>query len=376
MRLLHITTYYPGVLTSLYGGKPSLACGPYSEQMRALFALRFGWSDVWRHALRPFGYEVEEIVANAGEAQAQWWRESGRNGEPPTDPGVTVLEQARDFQPDIIFLDDYAFFPSSFPARLREVAGSCRGVVGWCGAPIYDSAIFKNFDVVLSNIPQVSAGFVAQGMRSWHVDHAFDGRLADEISQTIRTEDLLFTGSLFPGSGFHNRRLEILSALALRFPITIHGELPPRKESVRDRLMRKLNLSKLASRRAALDRCLRSSVFGRHMYERLRASRVALNIHIDEAGGEASNMRLFEATGMGACVLTDGKKGMDRIFKDGTEVVLFDSTAECLSRAEWLLDHPDEARRIGEKGRERTLRDHTFARRAATLDSLFLQSLR
>ena len=376
VRLLHITTYYPGVLSSIYDRNPGLATANFAGQMSALFALRFGWSDVWREALRPLGYEVEEIVANADCAQKQWWLEFGKKGGRPADPADVVLEQARTFQPDIIFLDDYAFFPSTFPNRLREAAGGCRCVAGWCGAPIHDPAIFKNFDVVFSNIPHVSEDFRAQGILSWHLDHAFDGRLAEEIPLAPMSEDLLFTGSLFPGSQFHNRRLEILGALAERFPLVVHGELPPQQENWKDLLTRKLRISSRASQRAALDRCIRPSVYGRNMYERLGVARIALNIHIDEANGQASNMRLFEATGMGACVLTDGKNGMERIFDDGHELVVFDSMEDCLSRVAWLLDHPDEAYRIGRNGRARTLRDHTFGHRAVTMDRLLVQAMK
>ncbi len=51
------------------------------------------------------------------------------------------------------------------------------------------------------------------------------------------------------------------------------------------------------------------------MYQVLRRSRITLNSHIDLAGREAGNMRLFEATGVGAFLLTDFKDNLHTLFR-------------------------------------------------------------
>jgi len=52
----------------------------------------------------------------------------------------------------------------------------------------------------------------------------------------------------------------------------------------------------------------------------LKGSKVVLNIHADSSPRFASNMRLFETTGMGACLLTDGRKNLTELFEPGIEV--------------------------------------------------------
>lgn len=46
--------------------------------------------------------------------------------------------------------------------------------------------------------------------------------------------------------------------------------------------------------------------FGRNMFALLARARSVLNVHAEWARGEANNMRMFETTGMGARLITDG----------------------------------------------------------------------
>ena len=69
----------------------------------------------------------------------------------------------------------------------------------------------------------------------------------------------------------------------------------------------------------------------------LRRSRVTLNSHIDFAGREAGNMRLFEATGVGAFLLTDFKDNLHTLFEPDREVAVWRSTDDCLAGIERAL---------------------------------------
>ncbi len=104
-------------------------------------------------------------------------------------------------------------------------------------------------------------------------------------------------------------------------------------------------------------------MFAREYLLVLARSRLVFNQHIDVAGEYAANLRLYEATGLGACLVTDWKKNLGELFELDREVVAYRSADECLERATWLLDHHDEARKIGEAGQRRTLRDYTVRRR-------------
>jgi spore maturation protein CgeB len=86
-------------------------------------------------------------------------------------------------------------------------------------------------------------------------------------------------------------------------------------------------------------------------------------------------MRLFEATGMGACLLTDWKTDLQDIFEPDKEVVAYRSAEECVEKVNYLLHHEKERQAIAAAGQRRTLRDHTFAQRALQLDELITDLL-
>jgi hypothetical protein len=127
---------------------------------------------------------------------------------------------------------------------------------------------------------------------------------------------------------------------------------------------------------AKLRPVVRPGVFGLDMYGMLKRSKVALNIHADSSPTHASNMRLFEITGVGTCELTDWRDNLPELFEPEREVVTYRSMGECLEKARWLLAHPEEREQIAKRGQERTLRDHTFAKRAVELDAIIRREIR
>ena len=111
------------------------------------------------------------------------------------------------------------------------------------------------------------------------------------------------------------------------------------------------------------------------MFQRLRDSRVVFNNHIDISPASASNMRLFEATGVGACLITDWRANLPELFELEKEVVTYRTAAECAEKVEYLLAHESERCRIAAAGQRRTLRDHAFENRAARIDEIVRNAL-
>jgi len=87
-------------------------------------------------------------------------------------------------------------------------------------------------------------------------------------------------------------------------------------------------------------------------------------------------MRLFEATGVGSCLVTDWRKNIRELFEPDREVVTYRSPEECVEKATWLLDHPRERLEIARAGQARALKDHTFVPRGAQLDAIVRSALR
>src|SRR5205823_2227429 len=103
---------------------------------------------------------------------------------------------------------------------------------------------------------------------------------------------------------------------------------------------------------------LQKARFGLEMYQGLADSKVTLNIHADSSPTHASNMRLFETTGVGTCLLTDWRPNLAELFEPDREVIVYRSAAECVEKARWLLDNPGPRQTVAMAGQQRTLRDH------------------
>jgi spore maturation protein CgeB len=95
-----------------------------------------------------------------------------------------------------------------------------------------------------------------------------------------------------------------------------------------------------------------------------------LNISRDSMAqnGWSPATRVFEAAGAGACLLSDSWLGIEDFLEPGREVLL----ARDGDHVAWWLDQlsVERARRIGERARQRVLRDHTYAHRAAQVEAL------
>jgi spore maturation protein CgeB len=84
---------------------------------------------------------------------------------------------------------------------------------------------------------------------------------------------------------------------------------------------------------------------------------------------------MFEATGVGTCLLTDWKEHIADLFEPDEEVVTYKSAEECIEKAKWLLENPAERERIAKAGQKRTLRDHTFENRVELFDAIIKKQL-
>ena len=91
------------------------------------------------------------------------------------------------------------------------------------------------------------------------------------------------------------------------------------------------------------------------------------------ATGFSPPTRVFEAAGAGACLMTDDWAGIDLFLKPGAEILVVrdgNDVAEALASLT-----PERARAIGGAALVRALREHTYDRRAATVDALLRRAL-
>jgi hypothetical protein len=369
----------------------------------------FGWADYWTHALKKLGYEVWEPVGNAEPMQKAWAREKGVNYYKESWLLDIVNAQIKYFQPDILFVNDYSTYTASFFKRLRDECPSIRLVIGWCGAPYTEPNVFKEYDLVISNIPNLVESFRENGSKSIHMCHAFEPRILKRINKnSVERNTGSFIGSINKTFGFHNRREKLLKKIAKETNFQIFSNISKPslknfilliiKSKIHDimRVARFLPCSKLFSEfipkinnfsqikyrpsffsyfDTIISNISQPGLFGIQMYQKIYESLVALNTHIDLSSLYASNMRLFEATGVGSCLLTERQENLKELFEPEAEVVTYRTDEEAVEKINYLLSNENECRKIALAGQKRTLENHTFDIRAKQLDQIIRQNI-
>lgn len=410
MRLMRIATNYPPYLDGFYASRPGLGDSPYADQQRALADDCFLWADFWTRSLGRIGYDVWESVGNAGPMQKAWARENGASYGEATWVTDILAAQVRQFRPDVLFVADHNAYRRAFIERLRQDTPSIRLVLGWCGAPYADKETFQAYDIILSNIPGLVTLFRGWGARCEYLCHAFEPSVLERLGPPAAPEtDFSFVGSVVKHEGYHNRREGLLLVLIDKAGLEIWGDVssasPAEQGEVR-RAQRRYDLIHAATAVPGVDILLKSipkirtyalmpqrprlnphhvdpriasrahaGLYGLAMYRKIAGSRVTLNTHIDISSDWASNMRLFEATGVGACLLTERQANLSDLFEPDVEVVTYASPEEAAEKAGYLLKRDDVRRAIAAAGQRRTLKCHTFDHRAAQLDRWIRESL-
>jgi spore maturation protein CgeB len=376
MRVLVVDTYYPAFLAAHYGGDPGLAKRSYTEQHAALMARHFGTGDAYARELRRLGHEARTIVANCEPLQLAWAREEGAvratrlRARLPTRIGIAardaltgeILEaQVRALDPEIVYLHDLWLVPRATLDALRSAG---RKVVGQIASEPPDAGVLRGFDMLVTSFPHFVRRFEELGVRAELLRIAYDDTVhvallaegVDASPGADRPHALSFVGALNPRT--HGRGTRLLEELCRRdLPLEVWGYGADALEAgspLRDRY--------------------RGEAFGLDMHRVLARSKVALNRHIDVAEGHANNMRLYEATGDGAALVTDGGIGLDELFRPGEEVLTYRGVDDLAETVGSLLEDQDRRVAIARAGQARTLREHTYAQRMAELARM-LESL-
>ncbi len=399
MKVLFLNTDYPEFLNWLYTRHPGLESQPYEEQLRARNESLFGVADFYSSNLQKLGWEAYDIHANNEFMQKAWARQQGIGLEEPAEVGerlrgalrharhlaartpllhlkpffLPVLRaldrrppswfydilsrQIKQYRPDVLINQDMLQISSAF---LREMKPYVRLLVGQHAATRLGQAQeYGGYDLIISSFPPTVEFFRRSGIPAELNRMGFEPRVLSGLKSRERTFDVTFIGSFH---GVHNARRTFLEALCRRLepspPLSIWAPA----------------LNRLPSR-SPLQTHYEGPVWGRDMYDVLNASRITLNHHGDVLP-YANNMRLFEATGVGALLLTDWKDNLGELFVPGKEVAAYRTPEECAELIRYYLAHEDERQTIARAGQARTLREHTYRQRVQELVTIVHQYLR
>ena len=366
-RFFKCSSFDPGYLRLFYEAHPDLKDLNYTEHRSALMADCYGWADFWQKNLEATGKIIcADVVVNAEVLQKKWALENSVKWKEDNWTLEILLAQIREFRPDILFTHDFASVTPVFRHLVRQEVPSIKMIIGWDGVARCDAAHFSGCDLILSCSKHVVDYYCSQGVRSVFFKMGFEASVLSRINLVERTTGCSFIGSIYLGS--HERRLHRIAEIARQVPVDLHLAIS-RGRFIRSRagLIARGHFGALWKIRQSwsdyklISRISKPNLFGIEMYRKLAESRIGLNIHIDASGDRTGNMRLFEVTGMGACLLTDRKSNLADFFEEGKEVVAFNDAADAVAKLKWLLSAPDCCRKIAAAGQTRTIKDHSLA---------------
>jgi spore maturation protein CgeB len=384
MRILVLNADYPRFLAWFYRRQPGLENAPYATQMAARNASLFGVADFYSKNFAALGHPAAEIHVNNPWLQAAWARQHGMAFEPPEAtaerpalPGwleraVTpfkpllrplarkvglspkldtpaeniLLAQIEEFRPDLVLNQDTFHVDTRLIQRIKGIGYPI--LIGQVGIEPSRGEDWTVYHLMMSQLSTTVNFFRNLGVNS-EVNHlAFEPTILDTLPKAPAADiDVSFVGTV---SVDHRQRTALLEAVAERYDLKLFGGRPQALPAS-----------------SPLHRCYQGEVWGTEMYQVLRRSRITLNSHIDMAGREAGNMRLFEATGVGAFLLTDYKDNLRTLFEPDREVAVWRSIDACLTTIGRALADNNGRAAIASAGQARTMAQHTYRHRASEI---------
>jgi len=367
MKVFFLWPYHQPYLDGFYRDRPGLAEQPLEGQTKELLDDFFTWPVYPVLRLQELGHQVEVAIYNLKPAAEQWSTENAFDMPSSDWQFAVALERIRRFKPDVLWIGPMF---DVFGSRLRQLKQYCRRVLTWIACPLRPGIDFEGIDCIITSHSNFVDRFRGLGLISEQMLPSFEARILERIPQSCdaRDVDVSFVGSLLWA---HRERIRVLSEV--RKHVDLRFWLLQQKLLSLSLLRPQFYLTYPAYR--ALQRHSEGQVFGIELFKVFARSKITLNAHVSVAEGLAGNQRMFEATGAGAMLLTDGGSNLGELFEPDREVVSFGSTAELLEKLDYLSRHDDVRADIARRGQARTLACHTAQLRSRELERIFVSRL-
>jgi hypothetical protein len=366
-----VALFYNRFLHDFYENRAHLKTASYAEQHRALMDTRFAWSDYWKTHLEASGhYQVTEILYNAPYLQKAWARENGFQFHEDRWQVEIVLEQLRRSGAGVFFSNE-GWFQQFSSVQLKALFPQLF-IIGYDGTAINSEKVFLGCDLMAANTPGSLDYYEKSGKKTYLYKLGFETSILEKIHYNESAErpyDVTIVGGVSIAKNVHVRRVKLLYYLSKHIKLNLFLMEPTIKDLIsywlnlarnRNGIGDYIELAKNTLYLSKLHRLNAGPIFGVDMYAALAKSKIALNVHIDSTGDSAANMRLFEATGVGSCLVTDWKSNIGELFDVGQEVVVYKSFEECLEKIRDLLKNEAMRKQIAANGFRRTNSGHNL----------------
>jgi hypothetical protein len=241
------------------------------------------------------------VIVNCEPLQLRWAEENGVRRRwalrRRTSLSSIATAQILTFDPAVVYLQSLSALPASELDRLRAEG---RLIVGQIASPAPAPDLLRRFDLITTSFPHFVERFRELGVDTEYLPIGFHARVTDRLAaagiSTAPDSDRRWPASFVGGVNprVHGRGTTFLETLCARVPLDVWGygaETLPKDSPIRRRF--------------------HGEAWGDDMYAVLADTRVAINRHIDVAEDYSNNMRLYEATGVGALLMTEASRNLD-----------------------------------------------------------------
>jgi len=310
-----LNVYYENFLRDHYS-KNKIAHLEYMEQWDSIQSTKFGDSDFYSFNLEKQGWMAHDLITNCGPLQKAWANENDYKGDHPV-----WVEQIIRYKPDVVYSQaPWLINQETYPM----IKDHCKLIVGFVGSLLENFAT-PHYDLFFTGVPSYVGKFHDAGVNAQYLPLAFDDRVWEKVENEPKLYGVTFVGQL---TGAHSRRQKVVDAVSKVCDLRVWA----------------------------------GEAWGMDMYRILAQSLITINCHIDHAPPYVGNMRMFEATGCGACLVTDNGVNLQELFHVD-EVLNYDSPEEAAATVEHYLNFPKLAGLIAKQGQRRTLAEHTYENR-------------
>ena len=389
---------YQGSLDSFYLDNPNTKSLSYDDHCNLLINNTTEFAGCYTRNFRKLGIDTKCVISNDTSLQNKWRSENSTNSIKKSN---ILFEQINAFKPDILWIENLSYINTAWFKRVREEIKTIKLIIAYHCAP-YDKKLIEKLrkaDFIITCTPGLKQAFENESLKTYLIYHGFDNELLTRVERKgkVLSNNLVFSGSLITGGSFHNIRINLIENLIkenidLALYVTLEKRYKIKAKQliyILAEILKKLKLNWLTDRipifqygqspvKSYSETLLRSNhqpLYGIDMFNLFQKSKIVLNLHTGVAGDYAGNMRMFEVTGIGSCLLTDNKKNMNDLFEVGKEVMIYDSPEDCIEKVKWLLEHDQEREKIAMLGQRKTLGMHTVEIRCRSIIDIINKEL-
>ncbi len=339
-----------------------LASLPYENQLNIIVEDFFGVFASYVQTFRKMGVDASLLIPNCKPLQKTWAKENNVEFSEKNWLFNIPLHQIKRIKPDIFYLSSMFEYYGNF---LDEVRSMTKKICGWISCVIPRGTRLNQFHLIFSSIPHFIDDFRRSGIPSEYLNAAFNPEILKVLSPVVNRDlDFTFIGSLTP---YHQNRIILIRELAEKTDLQLYG-------IGYDKITNKKNIFYRILPKSKLKYKVRGQVWGLDMFRTLQRSRITFNSHIDISNTHIGNLRMYEATGMGTLLLTDGKYAPRKIFNDD-EVVYYESIDDAIDKVKYYTENEEERSRIAINGQKRTLSEYNYEITSRKMYDYFINNL-